>query len=172
LESADADLVRRARRGDDGAFRELVDRHGPGLYRMAFSLVGNAADAEDALQETLLGAFRHLGRFEQRSSVRTWLTRIVMRQAARVHRGRRRTAPLPETQEAKGGTAAGVRMDVLAALDKLAPIHRDVITLREIQGMRYEEIATVLGIPIGTVESRLHRARAALREELRDYLEK
>lgn len=173
--SDDHDLVRRARRGDESAFHEMVERHAGSLYRLAVSLVGNAADAEDALQEALAGAFRGLPKFEERSSLKTWLTRILVKQAARQHRARGRfpTFPAEEALErptSEAGDAAATRMDVLAAMEALPADHREVIALREIQGMTYDEIAEMLSVPRGTVESRLFRARRALRERLKDYL--
>jgi len=183
LQSADDDVVRRAKAGDEDAYRELVERYAPGLYRLAFSLVGNAADAEDVLQETFVGAFRHLPRFEQRASVRTWLSRILVRQAARHHRTRarlravRREGPAGsigrsdvERLEDRPVEETETRIDLLGALDALEPIHREVLSLREFQGLSYQEMAEVLGVPRGTVESRLYRARQALKEKLKDYL--
>ena len=177
----DGDLVRRARQGEEAAYHEMVDRYGPELYWLALSLVGNAADAEDVLQETFSGAFQHLRVFKQRASVKTWLSRILVRQAARCHRSRRRhrmtslesVAETPKAvlrNEGSGEAGSDARMDVLAALETLPEIHREVVVLRELQGMTYAEMAEVLGVPPGTVESRLHRARQALRERLRDYL--
>ena len=182
MRSSDADLVRRARRGDEAACHEMVDCYGAYLYRLAFSLVGNAADAEDVLQETFLGAFRHLRIFEGRASVKTWLSRILVRQAARSRRfrSRHKTVSLESLEKAPQKllrnkaafveTASDTRMDVMAVLETLSPIHREVIVLRELQGMSYEEIADVLDAPRGTVESRLFRARQMLRERLKDYL--
>jgi RNA polymerase sigma-70 factor (ECF subfamily) len=186
FQADDLALVRRAARGDGRAFHELVDRHAPRLYRMAVSLCGNAADAEDVLQETFTGAYRGLGRFEARASVKTWLSRILVTQAAlwrRRRRSRRDAFPLtglngPEEEggglpiPAPGvGPAAEVdyRIDLRAALQTLSGDHREVVTLREIDGLSYEEIARVLGVPRGTVESRLHRARAELRDRLKAY---
>lgn len=183
LRSADTDLACRARNGDEVAWHEIVDGHGAYLYRLAFSLVGNAPDAEDVLQETFAGAFRHLPDFEGRSSIKTWLTRILVRQAARCHRsrGRRQALSLDASSEAQGGSALSdtviarrkpseTRMDVLAALEALSPDHREVIVLREMQGMSYDEMADVLAVPRGTVESRLFRARQMMKERLKDYL--
>ena len=183
MQSPDADLVRRARNGDEQACHDMVDRYGDYLYGLAYSLVGNAADSADVVQETFSGAFRRLREFEERSSVKTWLSRILVRQAARHHRSRwrRRTVSLEsisgtsEESSAKGKansaeTRSGTRMDVIAALQKLVPIHREVMVLRELDGMSYDEIAAVLGVPRGTVESRLFRARREMRERLRDYV--
>ena len=181
----DLELLRSAAGGEGRAFHELVDRHGPRLYRMAVALCGNAADAEDVLQEAFTGAYRGLGRFEARSSVKTWLSRILVTQAALWRRrGRNRRGVLPLTSggadEEGGGLPVAApgegpagevdyRIDLRAALQTLSPDHREVVTLREIDGLSYEEIAGVLGVPRGTVESRLHRARAELRERLKAY---
>jgi RNA polymerase sigma-70 factor (ECF subfamily) len=173
----DLDLLRRAAAGDGKAFHVLVDRHVQRLYRLATSLVGNASDAEDVLQEALAGAYRGLGRFEGRSSVKTWLTRILVTQAAKWRRDRRRlgevipqAAPHEEPTIRSASEGVDHRVDLQAALQKLSPEHREVLTLREFDGLAYEEIAEVLGVPRGTVESRLHRARAELKEKLKAYL--
>jgi RNA polymerase sigma-70 factor (ECF subfamily) len=174
LQRDDTDLLRRAGGGDARACEEILERYGPGLYRLAYLFVGNAADAEDVMQESLMAAVRGAERFGGRSSVKTWLSRIVVRQAARYHRGRRRLRLLGgrEDDRAGGGGSrqAEVRMDVRAALDGLGEDQRKVIVLRELEGMSYEEIAAVLGVPVGTVESRLFRARRELRKLLADYL--
>jgi RNA polymerase sigma-70 factor (ECF subfamily) len=174
----DAGLLRKAAAGDGSAFHALLDRHMDRLYRLAVSLIGNAADAEDLLQETFAGAYRGLDRFEGRSSVGTWLTRILVMQAARFRRGRRRKQMIsidapgfsgePGSPSATSGVDA--RIDIQAALLQLSPAHREVLVLREFEQMSYEKIAEVLGVPQGTVESRLHRARAELREKLSAYL--
>lgn len=183
LRVTDLELVRRARHGDEQAFHELVNRYAGQLFGLACSLVGNVADAEDVVQETFSGAFRKLTTFEARSSVKTWLIRILVRQAARCHRYRRvrktlslddlseaSKATLAKTKGAPGTSDLDIRMDVLGILDTLSPEHRDVIVLREMQGMSYREMAETLRVPRGTVESRLFRAREKLKEGLKDYL--
>jgi RNA polymerase sigma-70 factor (ECF subfamily) len=149
----------------------VVDRYANEMFRLAVSLVGNAADAEDVLQETFSGALQAMPAFEGRSSARTWLSRILVKQAAKWRRRRsvRRTVAL-EAAAPGPSPEQGLRIDVLGALETLSPEHREVIALREFQGMSYEEIAEVLGLPRGTVESRLFRARQELRERLRAYL--
>jgi RNA polymerase sigma-70 factor (ECF subfamily) len=179
----DEELLRRAQAGEDWAFEKLVERYGKELYGLAFFLTGQASDAEDVVQETFLGAFEGLAAFEWRASVRTWLSRILVIQAARHRRAQRvRKAVLPlrltEVSEALlRGTAAAtaaraseIRMDVLEVLQRLVPEHREIVVLRELEGMSYQQIAEVLSIPEGTVESRLFRAREALKEHLKDYL--
>jgi RNA polymerase sigma-70 factor (ECF subfamily) len=173
---ADAELLRRTAAGSGQAFNQLVDRHADRLYRVAFSLVGNAADAEDVLQEALAGAFRGAKKFEGRSSVKSWLTRIVVTQAAKFWRsryGQRDISLEPEVNEpmASGGSlAVDAKLDLNAALMQLSTEHREVLVLREIDGMAYEQMADVLGVPRGTIESRLFRARAELKKKLKGYL--
>ncbi len=138
-------------------------------------MVGNAFDAEDVVQEAFTGAFRGLGGFQGRSSVKTWLTRILMTQAARSRRSKSRRRPevnqdAVDASEVPPSAAAGVKMDLHAALAKLSDEHRRILLLREFDGMSYDELAQTLDVPRGTVESRLHRARAELREKLKAYL--
>jgi RNA polymerase sigma-70 factor (ECF subfamily) len=177
----DIELVQRVRQGDEAAFRRVVDIHGPRLYLLAMSMLGNREDAQDVVQETFVGAFRGLRGFQGRSTVKTWLTRILMNNVANLRRSRhlRKTLPLGEAEEQLGEALAelatetgraDVRMDIAAVLSRLPQEHREVIVLREIQSMTYDEIAAALGVPRGTVESRLFRARQKLKEILGDYL--
>jgi RNA polymerase sigma-70 factor (ECF subfamily) len=169
-------LVEQLRRSDPAAYRELLDRYGQGLFGTAYSMLGNRADAEDALQETLLAACRQIGSFQGRSSLRTWLTSILMNQSARLRRSRavRKMAPVDESMGASdsGGRGSGggdVRMDVMASLETLSPEHKEIVVLRELRGHSYDEIAQILGVPRGTVESRLFRARQQLKARLIEY---
>lgn len=172
----DSELVRQARSGQGDAFHLLVDRHARFLLAMANSLAG-PADAEDLVQETFAGAFRGLDGFKGQSSFKTWLARILVRQAAR-HRqvNRRRNEQLQQRFLTSSehvfpeSHAADVRMDVSRAILALSPEHREVVVLRELQGFSYEQIAEILELPRGTVESRLFRARQALQELLKEYL--
>ncbi|WP_428937139.1 RNA polymerase sigma factor [Fontivita pretiosa] len=170
----DAELLARTAAGDQQAFRELVDRHGRYLYGVAHSLCDNPADAEDLVQETLVAALN--GSFRGHSSVRTWLVGILVHQAAMLRRSarRRRTQPLqPDAQHlGNSGSVASVvdaRVDLSVMLAELSPEHRQVIILRELEGMSYEQMAEALGVPRGTIESRLHRAREQLRKRFREY---
>jgi RNA polymerase sigma-70 factor, ECF subfamily len=135
-------------------------------------IAGQAADAQEVVQETFLSVVEHLREFRQESSFKTWLVRILVRQAARSYRRReprvRSMEPgMPEMENAE--PVPGVKMDVLAALEALPAEQREVMVLRELQGMKYEEMAQILDVPQGTVESRLSRARAAMRGLLKDY---
>jgi RNA polymerase sigma-70 factor (ECF subfamily) len=186
LPPTDVQLVAAARRGDGLAFRQLVDRHAPALYRLALGLVGNAADADDVVQETFAGAFAGLVGFRGQAAVKTWLTQILIRQASRHHRNRLRNKTIrlnqnnddvPDSQagsaSAGGGSAShgsDLRIDLAQAISALGMEHREVIVLRELQGMSYDQIAAVLAVPKGTVESRLFRARKELQALLKEYL--
>ena len=177
----DLSLLRRAAGGDGAAFNGLVERHAKSMHRLAYMLVGSAADAEDILQETWTGVYKSLKRFEGRSTVRTWLTRILTTQVALWRRKRRGgIVSLDDSRQAQEDTLPGKghsasrhsdwQADLEVALKQLSTDHREVIVLREIEGLSYDEIADSLRIPRGTVESRLHRARGELRKLLSAYL--
>ena len=182
------DLVRRARRGDAAAFRLIVDRYAGDLTGLAFSLMGNAADADDVVQQTFLGAFGRIHAFEGRSALKTWLVRILVNQASKARRSLRlrKASPMPFGAGAANGNghpnghgvplarpasaAVDSRVDVMTMLEALSPEHREVVALRELEQMTYDEIARALQIPRGTVESRLFRARQELRRRFSEYL--
>jgi RNA polymerase sigma-70 factor (ECF subfamily) len=169
LEATDADLVRAAVAGNDEAFHALVDRHAPSLFRSAQALSRNRQDAEDLLQDTFIAAHRGLKNFAGRSSIKTWLLRILTRKAFKaLKRARSRpTVSLDVIDIPQAGPSRSIdqRLDVITVLRTLSEPHCQVLTLREIEGLSYDEIATVLGIPRGTVESRLYRARAEFKEK-------
>jgi RNA polymerase sigma-70 factor (ECF subfamily) len=159
-----------------------VERYANDLFRLAVSLVGNAADAEDVVQETFSGAFRRIFAFRGEATVKTWLIRILVKQAARHQRRKRvrRTVSIDEAAPeydpageklavSEDSANADIRMDLAGALETLPDLHREVIVLREIEGLTYEEMASVLSVPRGTIESRLHRARRMLRKRLSEY---
>ena len=173
----DAELLRRVGGGDEPAFRALVDRHGAYLYGVARALTNNAADADDLVQETFVGVLN--GKFRGEASVRTWMVRILINRAAMLRRTRARrggdakeVAASESIESRDPDAAAGVeaKLDLAAMLATLSPEHREVIVLRELEGMSYQEMAEALDVPRGTVESRLHRAREELRRRFRGYL--
>ena len=183
-DESETELIRRLRRGDPSAFHGLVDGYARRLHGLAYSLLGNAQDAEDVVQETLSGAYRSIGSFQQRAKLWTWLVKILVRQVARSRRSlsaRSQSLKLdapPEELERNGSLQAGhtggvtgtdAKLDVTAALAKLASDQRQIIVLRELQQMSYDEISEALQIPLGTVESRLYRARVELRQLLAEY---
>jgi RNA polymerase sigma-70 factor (ECF subfamily) len=183
----DRELLRLGARGDDEAFRRLVDRHAAYLYGVAHSLTANPADAEDLVQETLLAACQ--GGYRGEAAVRTWLVAILVRRAAMMRRtagrrggthlslsgGRRDADDEPAIDVPAGGAnqsaGAEAKLDLASMLEKLSDDHRAVIVLRELEGMSYEEMAKALGVPRGTVESRLYRAREELRRLYKGYLD-
>jgi RNA polymerase sigma-70 factor (ECF subfamily) len=179
----DEELVDRARRGDDEAFAGLVHRYERRVLSVARGLVGNPAEAEDVAQEVFLRVFKGLGGFRGNSTFKTWLYRIATN-AARTRRGRRQARPeiaasgaADDEQESllERAPAAGdleratlTRDRVERALARLPVEWREAVVLRDLEGLDYREIAHALDIPIGTVESRIFRGRARLRELLSD----
>ena len=190
MEPSDLELWQSAAKGDHRAFHALMDRHSAKLFRVALSLSSSRSDAEDVCQETFVAAFKSLKSFDGRASVKTWLTRILMHRAAKIWNKQRkdratmslhRDAGAENGREHSGGSwesrlstpstigALDQRMDLLEMIRTLAPEFRETVVLREIDGMTYQEIAETLGVPRGTVESRLFRARAELRKKLTGY---
>ena len=168
------ELLMRSGRGDLSAQHSLIDLHGRYLFGVAHALSGHTQDAEDLVQETFMAAFR--SRFRGESSLRTWLVKILIRRAGMLRRSRGREVPSVSLESAadrgSGSNEAGVnaRLDLTTMLQALSPEHRQVIVLRELEQMSYEEMADALAVPRGTVESRLHRAREELRKRFKGYL--
>lgn len=177
--------VARFQEGNEAAFEALVTKREREIYLLTFRLLGDREEALDAVQEVFLRAYRSLKSFRCDATFRTWLTGIAINVCRNKHasasdRNRRNTVSLtredPEdgeiTQTDLPDCAPGPEASVLghelraaleSALDRIAPEHREILILREIQDMEYEELADVLGCPVGTVKSRLCRARQALR---------
>ncbi len=173
---SDDDLLQRTHDGDQTAFRELVARHGAYLFGIARALSRQAADAEDLVQEAFIGAIA--SKFRGECAVRTWLVRILVKRAAMLRRSKWRMifawqsdSGAIEPAVESPMSASDARMDLARMLESLSPEHREVVVLRELEGMTYEAMAAELGVPRGTVESRLHRAREQLRERFRGYHE-
>lgn len=184
--SRDAVLAQRCAAGDDRAYAELVDEHQRMVVQLAFNLMGDYDDALDVSQEVFLRVFRTIGGFRAQSSLRTWIFRIVVNQARnrqRWWRRRRRDAQVPiedhirnygefRTTSASDPVRALAQKELAArlsrALSQLPFEQRTVIVLREVDGLSYDEIAEAAGLNVGTVKSRLARARESLRGALRD----
>ena len=178
--------MQRCASGDDAACAELVAEHQRMVLQLAVNLLGDREEALDLSQEVFLRVFRTISRFRGHSTLRTWIYRIAINQARNRHRFWRRRhradqVSLDQHVAAHGEfvSAGEARPDrVLAqkelaaklqsALDHLPFDQRTAIVLREIDGLSYEEIAYSLGVAVGTVKSRLTRARQALRQELRE----
>jgi RNA polymerase sigma-70 factor (ECF subfamily) len=179
-------LVQRCAAGDEAACTELVSEHQRMVIQLAMNLLGDRDEAVDLSQEVFLRVFRTIHRFRGQSSLRTWIYRIAVNQARNRHRFWRRRHradqvslddhlakhgefvsegdATPERVLAQKELAARLQ----TALDRLPFDQRTAIVLREIDGLSYDEIAFSLGLAIGTVKSRLTRARHALRLELNE----
>lgn len=186
LGSGEAALVQRCTSGDEAAFAELVSEHQRMVVQLAVNLLGDRDEALDLSQDVFLRVFRTLGRFRGQSTLRTWIYRIAVNQARNRHRFWRRRhradqVPLDVHVAAHGEFHSRAETEpdrVLAqkelaaqlqhALDALPFEQRTAIVLREVDGLSYEEIAYSLGVAVGTVKSRLTRARQVLRLELRE----
>jgi RNA polymerase sigma factor (sigma-70 family) len=183
--NAEKGLVEQCRLGDQQAFARLVALHEGMVLNLAARLLGDGDEARDAAQDVFLQVYRMLGRFEGRSSLKTWIYRIVVnhcRNRQRWWRRRRRDRSVTweevspaDAVELSSRSAAGTdpyeecrRREregrVRAALARLSFDHRTVLLLREVEGLSCEEIAGTLGLPEGTVKSRLSRARESLRQ--------
>ena len=176
----DTDLVRRMAAGDEEALRVLYATYGRRLYAYACRLTGSLTMAEEVLQDSLLAAWKGAGAFRGEARALTWLLGIVHRQA--LNATRRKSWPVTALEEAatvadgrvtpEGQVEATERYQALqVALSRLSPEHREVIVLREIDGCEYQEIAERIGIPLGSVMSRLFYARKKLQTMLRDVYE-
>jgi RNA polymerase sigma-70 factor (ECF subfamily) len=163
-------LVLRCQAGDEAAFAELVGRYHDRLRYVLRRLLGDAHAADDAAQEVWLDVWRGLPRLTHATAFPAWLYRIARDRAYRRLRGRRPSVlPLDAEKLPAGDRLARAAEDVEqlhAALGRLTPEHRDVLRLRFLNELSYEDVARALGCPIGTVRSRLHAARLALRRAL------
>lgn len=168
----DAQLIRRIARGERQALSELYARHQRALFAYLLQLTPDYGLAEELLQDTLVAVWKSARSFEGRSSALTWLIGIARRQAHNTLRQRRiPLADLSELEylpandlEPEEAMLANVARDELAqAFCQLAPVHREVLLLTFVQEFSYQETATILDVPLGTVKSRLSNARRALR---------
>jgi RNA polymerase sigma-70 factor (ECF subfamily) len=168
---SDAALVRSAQGGSSEAVEELFRRHWSGVHRSAWLVVHDAAAAEDIAQEAFVSAMRALDRFDRRRPLAPWLHRIVVNRAidfARARALRPETAADAVPEPAAPAAAPELGDELLAALADLGPEHRAVVVLRHLLGYTPGEIATMLDLPRGTVNSRLRRALDALSSRLAD----
>jgi RNA polymerase sigma-70 factor (ECF subfamily) len=164
-------LVLRCQAGDEAAFTELVGRYQPRLRYYLRKMLAGTDRADDAYQDVWFDVFRAVPRLANPGAFRAWLYRIARDRALRELRRRRPPhqpldeAELPDDADGEEFTAEDVA-HVHAALDTLAPEHREAVVLRYVEGMSYDEIARVAGCQLGTVRSRLHYAKRALRRVL------
>jgi RNA polymerase sigma-70 factor, ECF subfamily len=182
----DQRLIVECLRGDPAAFGVLVRRYQDRLYSTVFRLVGNAEDAQDVVQEAFLNAYQSLEGFKGDSLFFTWLYRIAVNAAISFKRKRRVVIPIDAARGGVSGVPRGVEPPdpselsrpghaleqeeqerrIQRALSRLSPEHRAVLILKDMEGQKYEAMAEILRVPLGTIRSRLHRARLELRELL------
>lgn len=178
------ELIRRAAQGDDGAFEQLVLAHQRQVYNLCLRICCNEADAMDLSQEAFIRAWRGLGQYQFGAEFSTWLYRLTRNVCIDFLRAQKRRQtvplhlnddegetelPLPDMAEGPEERAvAGERRRALAqAMQALSPEHREILTLRVIEDLPYEQIAQILGVRTGTVKSRLARARISLKNILK-----
>jgi RNA polymerase sigma-70 factor (ECF subfamily) len=176
------------KRGDKAAFAQLVELYADSLYNLLYKLLGDPHEAEDALQEVFISAYKGIGQFEMRSNLGTWLYRIAYNVAMMHHRKRRpETISIDEPLELEDGEQVPRQFfdwcclpesDLLSdearaymeqAIQSMPDSLKAVFTLRDIEELSTAEVSEILGLSVPAVKSRLHRARLFLREQLSDY---
>ncbi len=192
LPRAEAEFIERLKRGEATAFEQLVTERSGEIYGLLFRLTESSEEARDLTQETFLRAFQNISGFRGEADLRTWIYRIAINQARnrwrwwrRRHRdttvsldepvgqtGQSLSSMLPESSANPEQQALALEREkaLRSALQRLGRSYREAVVLRDIEGFTYEEIATTLGINIGTVKSRLARGRQELREKLEGSL--
>lgn len=177
------ELIHSARKGDSMAFGELMQAHQDKIYTLCYRMTGNAEDAADLTQEVFLSAWRSLSRFQEQSSFGTWVYRMATNASIDFLRREKRRQVLSMTMEEDSEERQAqvpderysphrlleqkeARQAVVDALAALSPEHRQVLVLREMEGLSYQEIGQLLELEEGTVKSRIARARLALRDFL------
>lgn len=179
----DAQLIDEALQGDAESFGEMVRKYQDRLFNTVLHVAGCREEAEDVVQEAFVQAYLKLASFQHNSAFYTWLYRIAFNVAISRRRRRKGETSLEQHREAAGvepmddGEAPDERVlreeraELLScALQRLNEEHRAILVLREMEGCCYETISEILDLPLGTVRSRLHRARLELRAELKDAL--
>ena len=170
-------LIRRAQQGDNSAFEQLLLAHQKKVYNLCLRMAANPDDALDLSQEAFIKAWRALGQYQFEASFSTWLFRLTSNVCIDFLRQKKRRqetsltaelslpdcAPLPEQQAITNET----KIELARAMGQLAPDHREILQLRVVEDLPYEQIADILGVRVGTVKSRLARARLSLRKILK-----
>jgi RNA polymerase sigma-70 factor (ECF subfamily) len=188
----DAGLVVRLKRGDAGAFEEVLKKYETKVYNLARGLTHNDQDAQDALQDAFLGVFKNIAKFKEDCSLSTWIYRIAVNSALMKIRKRRqddRTVSIDEAMPQYDDTGHRVaslpdwhpRADQLLlnkelgeylreSIAALEPEYRTVLVMRDVEGLDNEEVARVVNLSVAAVKSRLHRARIFIRERVKRYV--
>jgi RNA polymerase sigma-70 factor, ECF subfamily len=181
-------LIERVLAGDRRAFEPLVRKHERRIFRVALAVLGNAEDAEEAMQDSFVKAFRHLDQFRKESRFSTWLTRIAVNTAIEKRNGRKNYVPLTEADTEESAITPKrfepwrsnpeelygkheLHEMVEQAIQSLPEIYREAFILRDVEGLKAEEAAEVLGVKVPALKSRLLRARMLMRETLAERLE-
>ncbi|HEY3249460.1 MAG TPA: sigma-70 family RNA polymerase sigma factor [bacterium] len=172
----EAALIAASRRGDAAAYDQLVGTYQDRVYQIAYRVTGNPEDAWDAAQEAFLKAYRSLAAFRGDAAFSTWLHRIAVNAALDIVRRRPPQTPdsldavaaIPTEGQDRELERRELQRRIHQAIAALPPDQRVAVALRDVQGLSYGEIASVLQVPVGTVRSRLSRAREALRQTLAD----
>jgi RNA polymerase sigma-70 factor (ECF subfamily) len=192
LSAEEAMFVARLQANDDAAYDELVRTYSASIFHVAYRMLGDTAEASDVVQEIFLKVFRNIGGFKGEAALKTWIFKIAFSEILnrlRWWKRRHRFSTFSLDDQPNGnGTGAGLTVpsanptpeqalqskeqeaSIQEALGKLSREHRSIIVLRDIEGFSYNEIADVLGVSIGTVKSRLARARSDLKKSLMRYL--
>jgi RNA polymerase sigma-70 factor, ECF subfamily len=188
-EASERRFIERLRSHDERAFNELVEAYGDRVYRLLYRMLGRREEAEDLAQEVFVQVFKAVATFRGDARLGTWIYRIAVnlcknrsKYLARRHAGRQdeldaaaERSPLGEAQGITSGESAqpdqlveGFQLEsiVKQCIARIEPDFREVLVLRDVEDLTYEEIQEITGLPEGTVKSRLHRARAMLREAL------
>lgn len=190
LDAQEAVFVTRLQANEDAAYDELVRVYHSSIFHVAYRMLGDSSDAADAVQEIFLKVFRNVQRFRGDSSLKTWIYRIAFSEILNrlrwwKRRFRSSTVSLDDDRDGKGQVVHLTASSpsplqaleskeregaIQQALTKLSGEHRSIVILRDIEGFSYSEIADILGISVGTVKSRLARARADMKKSLARYL--
>lgn len=184
---ADDQLVVKAQDGDNAAFAELIERHQTTCKRLALSILRDAANAEDEVQNAFWKAFEHIGQFQQDAKFSTWLSRIVVNQCLMRLRKERRakflyldegvageevaTLELPDQRPSPEMTLAQTELGEILQkeIGRIPPMLREVVVLRDVQGLSMSDVAGRLGISVAAAKSRLLRARLELKSRLQKH---
>ena len=180
----DAECVRRVQHGDTSCFEVLVQRHQKATFNLIYRLLGDCDEAAEVTQEVFLSAYKSINQFRGHANFSTWLYRIAFNHASTRRKNlkvsQQRYVSLEDVEivgespndPAKSAEQKEIQERVQQALNTLDKEEATVILLRDLQDVPYDEVAAILGIPIGTVKSRLHRARQALKARLSPYFDK
>jgi RNA polymerase sigma-70 factor, ECF subfamily len=179
----DAECVRRVQQGDTDSFEILVRRHQRAIFNLVYRLLGDYDEAAEVAQEVFLSAYKSIGQFRGEANFSTWLYRIGLNHASTRRKSmnniQQRHVPLDGAEviadgavdPAKSFEHKEIQQRVQQALNRLDPDDARIILLRDLQDVPYEDVAAMLDIPVGTVKSRLHRARQALKTNLAPYFQ-